>query len=122
MTWRLKPCIDQSSARNRFPRIGSSSRCAVLSPCRGGGVDVDVTTIVHADNIGAALQAAKLFELQVPGVDRFIDDGRVPIEVFQTELEALEFQKQQSEQGKRCYLTWADKTIDSVLVRILLCR
>jgi len=67
---------------------------------------VDVARIVHADNIGAALRAAKLFELQVPGVDRFIDgDGRVPIELFQTESEALEFQMQQLEQRKRCYMT-----------------
>ena len=127
-----------------------------------GGVDEDVTKIVHPDNLRAALQATELFGLQVAGVDmitsdisepwhvnraiinevnfaplfggaeisrsyipaffaRFIDaDGKIPIELFETEQQAFKFQRQQSIEGKRCYLTWVDKTIDSEGVAIVM--
>jgi cyanophycin synthetase len=121
-----------------------------------GGVDQEVTTVVHPENLYISLQAAKLFGLHVAGIDiispditkpwyvngaiinevnfaplfgggeisrshipaffaEFIDgDGKIPIEVFETEENALAFQKEQAEQGNRCYMTNADRTIDDL--------
>jgi len=43
-----------------------------------GGVDEDVTTTIHPDNAMIAIQAAKLFELQVAGVDMISQDITKP--------------------------------------------
>jgi cyanophycin synthetase len=119
-----------------------------------GGVDQEVTKIIHKENLRVALEAAKLFNLHVAGIDiitpditkpwhtngaiinevnfaplfggaaisrshipeffaQFIKgDGKIPIELFDSEKAALEFQKEQAAQGRRCYVTDADRTID----------
>ena len=120
-----------------------------------GGVDEEVTAVVHPENLSIALQSAKLFGLHFAGIDiisqdiskswyangaiinevnfaplfggaeisrshipaffaEFIDeDGKIPIEVFDTEEGALNFQLQQIKQHKRCYFTSFGKTLDS---------
>jgi cyanophycin synthetase len=119
-----------------------------------GGVDEDVTKVIHPENLRVALQAAKLFGLYVAGIDiispdiskpwhtngsiinevnfaplfggaeisrayipqffaEFIkDDGKIPIEIFNTEEDALTFQREQVALGKRCFVTSKDQTID----------
>jgi cyanophycin synthetase len=119
-----------------------------------GGVDEDVTRVIHKENLRVALQAAKLFGLYVAGIDiispditkswhtngaiinevnfaplfggaeisrsyipqffaEFIDgNGKIPIEIFNTEEAALAFQKKQVAQEKRCYMTTQDHTVD----------
>jgi len=121
-----------------------------------GGVDQEVTTVVHPENLHISLQAAKLFGLHIAGIDiispditkpwyangaiinevnfaplfggaeisrshipaffaEFIDgDGKIPIEVFDTGETALAFQKEQSAQGNRCYMTTAHRTINEL--------
>lgn len=121
-----------------------------------GGVDEEVTSFVHPENLSIALQSAKLFGLHLAGIDiispditkswyangaiinevnfaplfggaeisrshipaffaEFIDgDGKIPIEVFDTEEGALNFQLQQVKQHKRCYFTSFGKTLDSL--------
>lgn len=39
-----------------------------------GGVDEEVTTIVHADNLSAAIAASKLFSLHIAGIDMITTD------------------------------------------------
>lgn len=121
-----------------------------------GGVDQEVTTVVHAENLRIALEAATLFNLNIAGIDiispdiakpwyvngaiinevnfaplfggaeisrsyipeffaQFIKgDGKIPIEVFDTKEVALEFQKMHAAQGRRCYVTTANRTIDQL--------
>lgn len=121
-----------------------------------GGVDEEVTQVVHSENLRVALQAAKLFGLHVAGIDiissditkpwhtngaiinevnfaplfgvaeisrsyitkffaEFIEgDGKIPIEVFDSKEAAEEFQKGQAAQGKRCYITTNDSTLDEL--------
>ncbi|MGB5793645.1 AMP-binding protein [Poseidonibacter sp.] len=43
-----------------------------------GGIDEDVTSIIHKDNIDIAIQAANLFELDVAGVDIITEDISKP--------------------------------------------
>jgi cyanophycin synthetase len=43
-----------------------------------GGIDEDVTNIVHPDNLKIALQATNLFELQVAGIDIITTDISKP--------------------------------------------
>ena len=43
-----------------------------------GGVDEDVTETIHPDNVKAAIEASKLFGLQVAGVDIMSQDIRQP--------------------------------------------
>jgi cyanophycin synthetase len=119
-----------------------------------GGVDEEVTDVIHAENLDIALQAAKLFGLHIAGIDiispditkpwyyngaiinevnfcplfggaeisrshipaffaEFIDgDGKITTEAFDTEGAALDFQRQQIKQGKRCYFTNSERTLD----------
>ncbi|MDO9026226.1 hypothetical protein [Zwartia sp.] len=119
-----------------------------------GGVDEEVTSVVHAENLDIALQAAQLFGLHIAGIDiispditkpwhatgaiinevnyaplfggaeisrsyipefltEFVDgNGKIPIAVFETEAAALEYKNQQQNQGRRCYFTSADRTLD----------
>lgn len=43
-----------------------------------GGIDEEVTTIVHPDNLGAAIAAAKLFGLHIAGIDIISPDITKP--------------------------------------------
>jgi cyanophycin synthetase len=121
-----------------------------------GGIDEEVTAVVHPENLKIALQAAKLFGLHIAGIDiispditkpwyangaivnevnfaplfggaeisrshipaffaRFLPkDGKIPIEVFDAKELALDFQKEQIRQGKHCFITSSEKTLDNL--------
>ena len=119
-----------------------------------GGIDEDMTAVVHPENARVAVQAARVLGLAMAGVDlittdisvpwfangaiineinyapllggaeisrsylpaffsAFIDgDGKIPIEVFVTEADALAFQRQQIDLGRRCFYTDATRSRD----------
>lgn len=121
-----------------------------------GGVDEEVTQVIHPENLKVAIEAAKLFGLHIAGIDiispditkpwhengaiinevnfaplfggaeisrsyipqffaNFIEgDAKIPIKLFDSEESALAFQKNQAAQGKSCYVTTADRTIDEL--------
>lgn len=66
----LKP--DSIAAQGQFVALRR------IESTQWGGVDEEVTKLVHPDNLSAALQAAKLFNLQVAGVDMISSDIREP--------------------------------------------
>lgn len=78
--------------------------------------------IINEVNFAPLFGGAEISRSYIPAFfAQFIDsDGKIPIGVFQTKQQALEFQRQQSIQGKRCYLTWIDKTVDSTGVDIVM--
>jgi cyanophycin synthetase len=160
----IKPIDDL--ALKAFELLGLSAKSipdkGVMVPLRRiestewGGVDEEVSDVIHPENVDIALEAAKLFGLQVAGIDiispeitkpwhangaiinevnfaplfggaeisrshipkffaEFIEgDGKIPIEVFDTEKAALMFQKEQAARGKRCYITTEDRTINEL--------
>lgn len=158
----IKPIDDL--ALKAFESLGFSAESVpdkgVMVPLRRiestewGGVDQEVTAVVHPENLYISLQAAKLFGLHVAGIDiispdiskpwfeneaiinevnfaplfgggeisrshiqlffaEFIDlDGKIPIEIFECEQDAQNYQMAQLNQGHRCYLTTSEKTLD----------
>ena len=139
---------------NTVPGKGVMVPLRRLESTKWGGVDEEVTDVIHAENLSIALQAAQLFGLQVAGIDiispditkpwyangaiinevnfaplfggaeisrsyipaffaEFINgDGVIPTKVFDTEGAALDFQRLQINQGKRCYFTDSGRTLD----------
>lgn len=119
-----------------------------------GGVDEEVTTTVHPENLSAAIAATKLFGLHIAGIDiittdiskpwyengavinevnfaplfgggeisrsyipkffaHFMNgDGKIPIETFDSEDEAIVRQREYCEKGLRCFFTSSAQTID----------
>lgn len=51
------------------PRRGESVALRAIESTASGGVDEDVTAIIHPDNVAIALQAAKTIGLETAGVD-----------------------------------------------------
>jgi D-alanine-D-alanine ligase-like ATP-grasp enzyme len=60
------------------PAVGQAVALRRIESTGWGGVDVEVTTIVHPDNLAVALAAAKLFSLNVAGIDIITPDITVP--------------------------------------------
>lgn len=120
-----------------------------------GGVDEEVTQVVHPDNVAAAARAAQLFGLHTAGIDiissdisvawhhnsaiinevnfaplfgggeisrsyiaEFLaelmqGDGRIPIDVFDSEEAALAKQADDLSKGLSCFYTSATRTLDA---------
>jgi cyanophycin synthetase len=59
----------QEHTRNSVPRPGEYVRLRSISNISSGGTALDVTEIIHPDNVRLAAKAAKALELVVAGVD-----------------------------------------------------
>lgn len=138
-----------------IPGVGIWVPLRRIESTADGGVDEEVTTIVHSANVSAAIAAAQLFGLHIAGIDiissdiskpwyesgaiinevnfapllgggeisrshlqRFLadyiaGDGRIPIEIFDSEEAATVRQEEYRRNGLRCYFTTSATTIDS---------
>ena len=56
------------------PEVGRFVALRRIETTAWGGVDEDVTETIHPDNVKAAIEASKLFDLQVAGVDIISQD------------------------------------------------
>ena len=63
---------------NSIPKKGLFIALREIETTEDGGIDEDVTSIIHKDNIDIAIQAANLFELDVAGVDIITEDISKP--------------------------------------------
>jgi cyanophycin synthetase len=70
--------------------------------------------IINEVNFAPLFGGAEISRSHIPAFfAQFIEgDGKIPIEVFDTEDAALDFQRQQLAQGKRCYFTRSQNTLD----------
>lgn len=101
-----------------------SLQAAKLFGLHVAGIDIispDITkpwyangAIINEVNFAPLFGGAEISRSHIPlFFAEFIDgDGKIPIEVFDTEEAALIFQKQQIKQGKRCYITSSEKSFD----------
>lgn len=82
----LKPLDDLALAElarcglgpDHVPAKGETVPLRRIETTEWGGVDVDVSDVVHPDNVAAALQAVRLLGLNVAGVDMISPDIAVP--------------------------------------------
>jgi cyanophycin synthetase len=65
-------------SRESIPAEGIWAPLRRIESTADGGVDEDVTTIVHADNLSAAIAAARLFGLHIAGIDIISSDISTP--------------------------------------------
>jgi cyanophycin synthetase len=68
----------QGWTEESIPQTGRFIALRRIETTAWGGVDEDVTDTIHPDNVQAAIDAAKLFGLQVAGVDIISEDIRQP--------------------------------------------
>ncbi len=61
-----------------IPNQGQLIPLRKIESTQWGGVDEDITTTIHPDNLDIALRAAKLFSLQVCGIDIITSDISMP--------------------------------------------
>jgi cyanophycin synthetase len=64
----------QGLRRESVPKAGQTVRLKATANISTGGTAVDVTAVIHPDNIRAAERAARALELKVAGVDFIISD------------------------------------------------
>jgi D-alanine-D-alanine ligase-like ATP-grasp enzyme len=71
--------------------------------------------VINEINYSPLLGGAEISKSYLPAFfDEFLSgNGTIPIVAFKTEVEALAYQRQQIGEGRRCFLTSADQTIDS---------
>lgn len=68
---------EQLSAET-VPAAGRWVALRRIETTEAGGVDEDVTEIVHPENLRIAIAAARLFDLQIAGIDLISEDVTVP--------------------------------------------
>lgn len=61
-----------------IPQFGQKVSLRRLESTANGGVDEDVTALIHPENVKIALRAARLFDLEVAGIDLISQDISVP--------------------------------------------
>jgi cyanophycin synthetase len=78
--------------------------------------------IINEVNFAPLFGGAEISRSHIPKFFAgFIErDGKIPIEVLDTEEAALAFQKEQAAQGRRCYMTTSNRTIDELGQEILM--
>jgi acyl-coenzyme A synthetase/AMP-(fatty) acid ligase/D-alanine-D-alanine ligase-like ATP-grasp enzyme len=64
----------QGLTADSVPEVGLFVALRRIETTAWGGVDEDVTNTIHPDNVKAAIEASKLFGLQVAGVDIISED------------------------------------------------
>ncbi|QKF73072.1 cyanophycin synthetase family protein [Aliarcobacter faecis] len=74
----LKFIKDTSYSLKSTPKKGVLIPLRDIESTKWGGYDEDVTKLVHIENIKIALQATKLFELKVAGIDIITSDISKP--------------------------------------------
>ncbi|MDO8453948.1 MAG: carboxylate--amine ligase [Sulfurimonas sp.] len=69
---------DAGFTMGSIPNQGELVPLRKVESTQWGGVDEDITTTIHPDNLDIALRAAKLFGLQVCGIDIITSDISMP--------------------------------------------
>ena len=99
-------------------------QAATLFGLHVAGIDIispDITqpwftngAIINEVNFAPLLGGADISRSHIPAFfAEFMDGtGKIPIEFFETDTSALDFQQQQTAQGKRCYIVSADRCLD----------
>ena len=109
-----------------------SLQAAKLFGLHVAGIDIispDITkpwyangAIINEVNFAPLFGGAEISRSYIPAffAEFIYGDGKIPIEVFDTEETALAFQKEQAAKGNRCYMTTASRTIDELGKKIVM--